>query len=152
MSVPYKPEGFQNVIPYLLVDEVENLMRFAKEVFDATEVECLKLPDGVTVIHAQIRIGDSVIMLGKASEHVPALPSTIYVYVEDTDATYNRALEAGALTVMEPSNMFYGDRNAGVEDGEGVTWWIATHLEDVSSEELARRAAESAQQRQNAEE
>jgi uncharacterized glyoxalase superfamily protein PhnB len=79
-------------------------------------------------------------MLGEATGQWKPRPSTLYLYVHDTDATYRRALEAGATSLMEPANQFYGDRNAGVQDPSGNFWWIATHVEDVSAEEMKRRA------------
>ena len=89
-----------------------------------------------------MRLGDSVVMIGQAREEWPARPAALYVYVEDTDAIYKRALAAGGRSVMEPRDTFYGDRNAGVEDPSGNQWWIATHVEDVPPEEMERRAKE----------
>ncbi len=80
-------------------------------------------------------------MLGEASGQWKPRPSTLYLYVNDTDATYHRAIEAGATSLKEPVNEFYGDRAAGVQDPVGNFWWIATHIEDVSPEEMQRRAA-----------
>jgi PhnB protein len=93
-------------------------------------------------MHAEVRIGDSILMMGEASEEFPPMPGSFYVYVEDTDAAYQRALDAGAETLMEPADQFYGDRNAGVWDSCGNSWWIATHIEDVPEEEIGRRARE----------
>jgi len=90
--------------------------------------------------HAEVRIGDSVIMLSDARDQWKPLQSAVYLYVPDTDVVYRRALEAGATSVMEPADQFYGDRNAGVQDPAGNFWWIGTHQEDVSREELERRA------------
>jgi uncharacterized glyoxalase superfamily protein PhnB len=96
-------------------------------------------PDG-TIMHAEVRIGDSPVMMGEArGEHKP-MPGSIYLYVDDTDATYRRALQAGATSLMEPADQFYGDRSASVVDPVGNHWFIATHIEDVPPEELARRA------------
>jgi len=86
-------------------------------------------PDG-SIGHAEVRIGDSVVMV----------PSAIYLYVKDADATCRRALQAGSISVMEPANQFWGDRQGGVRDPVGNYWWIATHIEDVSPEEMAKRA------------
>jgi PhnB protein len=90
-------------------------------------------------MHAELRIGDSVVMLADAAGDFKPLPCALYLYVPDADATYRRALEAGATSVMEPANQFYGDRNAGVKDPTGNQWWIGTHVEDVPPEEMARR-------------
>jgi PhnB protein len=96
------------------------------------------MPDG-TVMHAEIQIGNSRVMLGEAKgEHKPS-QSMLYLYVEDTDAMYKRAMQAGGISIMEPTNQFYGDRNAGVKDHCDNQWWIATHVEDVSAEEMEKR-------------
>lgn len=92
-------------------------------------------------MHAELRIGDSIVMLGDVAGEFKPMRSTIHLYVNDADTVYRRALQAGATSVREPADQFYGDRNAGVEDPCGNFWWIATHKEDVSPEELERRAA-----------
>ena len=141
MAVKPIPEGYHSVTPYLAVEGADKLLDFVKQAFDAVEVhECMRRPDG-TIHHAEVRIGDSVVMLGEATGQWKPRPSTLYLYVNDTDATYRRALEAGATSLMEPANQFYGDRNAGIQDPSGNFWWIATHVEDVSPEEMKRRAA-----------
>ena len=101
----------------------------------------MRLPDG-RVMHAQVRIGDSPIMMGQAREEWPAMPACIYLYVEDADAGYEKALAAGATSLEVPRDEFYGDRHGSVRDSQGNIWWIATHIEDVSPEEIERRAAE----------
>lgn len=138
-TVNYIPKGFHTVTPYLIVEGADKLIDFLKQSFGAEEVERIAGPDG-KVGHAEVRIGDSMIMMGEASGEWKPIPGSIYLYVKDTDAAYKHALEAGATSVMEPADQFYGDRNAGVRDVCGNTWWIATHIEDVSSEEIARRA------------
>jgi PhnB protein len=120
------------------VDGALKLIDFLKQVFNAKEEEVYKGPDG-RVIHAELRIGDSVIMLNDATPQFPALPTMINVYTENVDAAYKRALKAGATSLREPSNQFYGDRTGGVKDPHGNQWWIATHVEDVSREELEKR-------------
>ena len=127
-------------MPYLLVPSAPRLIDFLKQVFDAQEIHRTTLPDG-RVMHAQVRIGDSTVMMGEAQGDCPPMPAALYVYVNDTDAAYQRALAAGATSVMAPADQFYGDRNAGVKDAAGNLWWIATHIEDVSKEELDRRLA-----------
>lgn len=138
-TVSYIPKGYHTVTPYLIVEGADKVIDFVKQVFDAEEIERIPGPDG-KVGHAEVRIGDSVIMLGEAGGNWTAMPASIYLYLRDTDAAYKKALEAGATSVMEPSNQFYGDRNAGVKDPSGNMWWIATHVEDVSPEEIRRRA------------
>lgn len=139
MAVKPIPDGYHNVTPYLVVPGVARLIDFLKNAFGAQEIERMTRPDG-SVGHAEVRIGDSVVMMGEPAGEAPAMPATIYLYVEDTDAAYRRALEAGATSVMAPADQFYGDRNAGVKDPCGNQWWIATHVEDVPPEEMARRA------------
>jgi uncharacterized glyoxalase superfamily protein PhnB len=137
------PDGYHSVTPYLAVEGAEKLVEFAKRAFDAEVHECMRRPDG-TIHHAEIKIGDSIVMLADAFGPWKPRPSTLYLYVLDTDATYQRAIQAGATSMMEPADQFYGDRNAGVQDPSGNYWWIATHIEDVSPEELKRRAAAQA--------
>ena len=138
MSVKPIPEGFHSVSPYILVKDGAKLIEFLKSAFDAVQIERLETPDG-RVRHAQVKIGDSMVMLGEPQGE--AMPASLYLYVPDCDATYASAIEAGATSIMEPEDQFYGDRGAGVTDPCGNIWWIGTHIEDVSSEELERRAA-----------
>ena len=141
MSVIPVPEGYHTVTPYLVVHGIARLIDFLQQAFDAVEIHRMQRPDG-TVGHAEVQIGDSRVMMGEPMGDRPPMPATIYLYVEDTDAVYRRALSAGASSVMEPADQFYGDRNAGVKDPSDNLWWIATHIEDISPEELARRSAE----------
>ena len=140
MTVKPIPDGYHSVTPYLVVQGADKLIDFLKEAFEGTEVERMTRPDG-GVAHAEVRIGDSVIMMGEASGEFPAMPAMIYLYVNDADAVYKRALQARATSLEEPSDQFYGDRRAGVKDQFGNYWYMATHKEDVSPEEMARRAA-----------
>ena len=132
------PEGYHSLTPILTVEGASSLISFLKQVFDAKEEEVYKGPDG-RVIHAELIIGDSILMLSDANPEFPARPAMINVYTEDVDAAYKRALKAGATSLREPSNQFYGDRTGGVRDAHGNQWWIATHVEDVSQEELEKR-------------
>ena len=134
------PDGFHTITPYLTVPGVAKLIDFVKQAFDAKEIERMQRPDG-TVQHAEVKIGDSIVMMGEPQGQWTARPGTLYVYVDDVDSTYRRAIDAGARSLTEPADMFYGDRNAGVEDPSGNSWWIAKHIEDVSAEELQKRAA-----------
>jgi PhnB protein len=139
MAVNPRPDGYHAVTPYLVVDGAATLIDFLKDVFDAQEVMRLPAPEG-RMGHAEVRIGDSVVMLGDAhGDHKP-MQAMLHVYVPDADAIYRRALVAGATSVQEPANQFYGDRNAGVRDPCGNLWWIATRIEDVPPDELKRRA------------
>lgn len=140
MAVKPIPDGFHSVTPYLIVQGVAKLIDFLKQSFEAEETMVRTTrPDG-TIMHAEVRIGDSIIMMGEPMGEFQPMPGSIYLYVNDTDAVYKRALQAGATSMMEPADQFYGDRNAGVKGPSGNIWWIATHIEDVSPEELAKRA------------
>jgi uncharacterized glyoxalase superfamily protein PhnB len=110
-----------------------------KKAFDAKETDRYSMPDG-SIGHEEIRLGDSVIMLSEAlgGEYKPTTAG-MHLYVENCDATYQRALKAGATSTMQPADQFYGDRSAGVKDPFGNHWWIATHKEDLSKEEIIRR-------------
>lgn len=142
MTVQPIPEGYSSVTPYLVVPGVDGVLSFVQTVFDAEITgEPIRRPDG-SVMHAEVRIGDARVMMGEPTGDMPPLPAMLYVYVEDTDATYARALAAGGESVMEPADQFYGDRNAGVRGPGGTMWWMGTHVEDVSEEEIRRRAAE----------
>lgn len=138
MAVKYKPAGFHTVTPYLTVEGVDKLINFLQRTFDAKVLERIVRNDG-TVANPTIRIGDSVIMTASAGDEYKAAPSSLYVYVADTDETYKKALEAGGKSLMEPADMFYGDRNAGVMDVCGNSWWFATHIEDVTEAEVQQR-------------
>jgi len=106
----------------------------------AKELLRMTNPDG-TIGHTELRIGDSVVMLGQASEQWKAMPCMLYLYVTDVDALYRRAVQAGGVSIKEPQDQFYGDRTAGVQDKNGNQWWLGMHIEDVSTEELQRRHA-----------
>ncbi|HLX64509.1 MAG TPA: VOC family protein [Planctomycetota bacterium] len=138
MAVKPIPDGFHTVTPYLLVPDGAKLIEFLKQAFAAKEIICHKTPDG-RVMHAQVQIGDSMVMLAEPPPGKPASVACFYLYVPDTDALYNSAMAAGGESLMAPADQFYGDRNAGVKDAFGNQWWIATHVEDVSDEEMKRR-------------
>ncbi|MBI3724357.1 VOC family protein [bacterium] len=132
------PDGFHSVTPYLVIRGVPKLIDFLKHAFGAKDMGRHERPDK-SVMHAQVRIGDSMVMMGEPQGDVAPKPAMLYLYVEDTDATYRRAIEAGGTSLMEPADQFYGDRNAGVKDSFGNQWWIATHKEDVSHAEMLKR-------------
>lgn len=138
MAVKPIPEGYHTVTPYLVVQKAEALIEFLKQGFEAKEMRRTLHPEGC-IMNAEVRIGDSVIMMSEARGEFKSMPSMIYLYVENTDATYERALQAGGTSMMEPKDEFWGDRSASVKDPSGNHWWIATHQEDVSSEELEKR-------------
>ncbi len=140
MSVPPIPEGQQSVTPYLVVKDAAALIAFLKSAFDAKEMLCHARSDG-TIIHAQLKIGGSVVMMGEPMGDQQPMPAMLHLYVEAVDRVYQQALDAGATSIMPPADQFYGDRSGGVTDRHGNQWWIATHIEDVSNEEMARRMA-----------
>jgi PhnB protein len=146
MAVNPIPEGYRTVTPYLVVEGATNVLEFVKQAFGAEEKFRMDAPDG-KIGHAEVQIGDSIVMMGDAGEENPAMPAMIHLYVDDCDATYERALAAGGTSEREPTDQFYGDRSAGVRDTTGNLWWIATHVEDVSEDEMAKRieAATAAQ-------
>ena len=141
MAVQPIPDGYHTVTPYLTVPGADRLMTFLKGAFGAEEVFSMQRPDGA-LGHAEIRIGNSIVMLSEPTAECTPMPATLYLYVSDVDATYRRALEAGGTSVIEPADQFWGDRTGAVKDASGNCWWIATHVEDVSPGELERRAAE----------
>jgi uncharacterized glyoxalase superfamily protein PhnB len=145
MAVKAIPEGYHTITPYLVVQGAPKLIEFLKQAFEAQERERITQPNG-TIGHAEVKIGDSVVMMSEASDQWKPMPTGIYLYVNDSDAVYKRALQAGATSIMEPANQFYGDRSAGVRDPSGNHWWIATHQEDVPPEELKKRAEAAMQQ------
>jgi PhnB protein len=146
MAVKPIPEGYHSVTPYLLVDDAEGLIEFVKRAFGAQETLRMPGPNG-KIGHAEVRIGDSIVMLADASTSDRGTPfrAMVMVYVEDCDNTYQRALEAGGTSLREPTDQFYGDRSSAVRDRFGNDWWIHTHVEDVPPEEMARRAEQAAQ-------
>ena len=143
MAVNYRPDGYHDVTPYLVVDGAAKVIDFAVQVLGAQELMRLPGPDG-RIGHAELQVGDSRIMVADAPSPDKLTPAMLHVYVEDADATYRRGLDAGATSLREPRTEFYGDRSAGVRDSAGNQWYFATHVEDVSEAEMARRAAESA--------
>lgn len=139
MAVKPIPDGYHTVTPYLTVPDLPRMLEFATAAFDAHVYESIADDNGM-IRHAEMQIGDSRVMVGQARAEYPATASKLYLYVPDTDAVYARAIAAGARTILEPTDQFYGDRNAGIEDPQGNQWWIATHVEDVTPEEMERRA------------
>jgi len=141
MSVKPIPEGYHTLTPYLSVKDARAFINFAKKALGAEEIYCTNSEDG-KVMHAEIKIGDSMMMVSETGEKNPATICNFYLYVPDTDASYKKAIDAGAVSTMEPSDQFYGDRTAGVKDSFGLNWWFGTHVEDVSPEEMEKRMKE----------
>jgi PhnB protein len=132
----YVPQGHNCVCPYVHASDVGKLIEFLESTFEATKLFEMAGPDG-RIAHAEVRIDDSIVMMGSPPPG-KAMPAQIHCYVKDVDATYKRALGAGAKSVREPQDMFYGDRIAGVADPWGNQWFMATHVHDASPEELER--------------
>ena len=123
--MPDTLEPYRTLTPYLVVPDADAEMNFLRSAFGATEVSCQRNNDQ-SVMHAELKIGDSLVMLGQASREWKALPAALYVWVPDVDAVYARALEAGATSQSAPEDKPYGHRNAGVVDRNGITWWIGS--------------------------
>jgi PhnB protein len=138
MAVKPVPDGYSTVSPYLIVADPAVTIDFLKATYGAVERERMS-DDSGAIRHAEVAIGESVIMMGGARPDWPAMPCMTHVYVPDVDAAYARALEAGATAIMPPADQFYGDRSGGVRGPDGNLWWMATHVEDVSPEEILRR-------------
>jgi uncharacterized glyoxalase superfamily protein PhnB len=132
------PDGYPAVAPYLVARGVPRLIEFLEEAFGAVEIGRHTQPDG-RVMHAEVRIRDSVLMMGEASEQWPPVACNLHLYVEDVDAVFQKAVKAGGTVIREVADQFYGDRSGGVTDPVGNMWWISTHVEDVSREEMERR-------------
>jgi PhnB protein len=142
------PEGYHTATPYLIITNAAKAIEFYKEVFGAKELDRLATPDG-KVGHAEIQIGDSRIMLAdefpewdaRSPKTIGGSPVVIMLYVEDVDAVVQRAVAAGARLFKPVTDQFYGDRSGTITDPFGHKWTIATHIEDVSPEEMKKRAA-----------
>ena len=139
MAVKPIPDGFHSVTPELNVKGAAKLIDFMKQAFAAEEVMRMPGPGGA-LMHAEVKIGDSIVMMSDAVREAP-MPGSVFLYVNDVDAVYKRALQAGATSQLEPTDMFWGDRFASVKDSFGNKWGMATHKEDVPPEEMPKRAA-----------
>ena len=144
MPVKPIPDGYHTVTPYITVDDAGEVIEFLKKAFDAQETFAMRDDHG-KVRHAEVKVGNSMVMLGSSHDQWKARPANFYIYVEDVDAVYRKAVAAGGKSLNEPQTQFYGDRHGGVTDSQGNNWWIATHVEDVPAEELDRRAKEWAE-------
>lgn len=143
MAVKPIPDGYHTITPYLIVEKASEVIKFLKEAFDAKEpFPAMQSPDG-KIMHAELLIGNSHVMISEACPEKQKNPTMLYLYVEDVDKVYDKAIKAGGKSVKEPMNQFYGDRSGGVKDVSGNEWWIATHVEDVPEEEMGKRAQEA---------
>ncbi len=149
MSVKAQPDGYHSITPYLIADDAAAAIAFYKTAFGATELMRLPGPGG-KVMHAEIKIGDSPVMLAdefpemgiRSAKSFGGSPVTILIYTEDADAMFAQAIAAGATETKPLADQFYGDRSGTVEDPFGHTWTIATHTEDLAPEEIERRFQE----------
>jgi PhnB protein len=148
MAVKYIPEGYHNATPYLIIKGAARAIDFYKQVFGATELMRFPGPGG-SIGHAEIKIGDSPIMLAdeapqmgyRSPQSIGGTPVSLMLYVQDVDKVVDRAVKAGARLERPVADQFYGDRNGTIQDPFGHVWTIGTHKEDVSPEEMQRRAA-----------
>lgn len=123
----YKPDDYTSVAPYLIVNGAAATIQFLVLAFDAVALREFPTADG-RIMHAEVRIDDTVLMLADSPNGQSAVPANVHVYVPDVDTTYNRAIEAGAASVQAPEDKDDGDRRGGVQDAGGTIWWIATKL------------------------
>ncbi len=127
MSTTYKPNNYNSLSPYLIVDGAQATIDFLKQAFDAVEQRIYPNDDG-TIMHAEVQIDDTIVMLTDSAEGWPAIPAMVHIYVRDVDETYRCALAAGATSVQEPVQKEDEDKRGGVKDAGGTTWWIATQV------------------------
>ena len=137
------PDGFHTVQVFHMVPDVGVYMDFLLAAFDGTEIERVSAPDG-TVMHGEVRIGDSVVMIGSACNGGEPTKAILYLYVPDADAAYERAMAAGAVSHEVPTDQFYGDRVGTVYDAHGNMWCLATRRETLSEAEIEQRMAQAA--------
>lgn len=128
MTAEFKPSGYNSVSPYLVVSDAAATILFLQKTFDAVEIRRFAGPDG-RVMHAEVRIDDTVVMLADGSPGWPAIEAHVHVYVADVDDSYRRAIAAGAVSIQEPVKKEDADRRCGVKEEGGPTWWIATKVE-----------------------
>lgn len=142
------PPGYHSVTPYLVVRDGARAIDFYKQSFGATEIARMGTPDG-KIAHAELKIGDSMIMLSdemmgnRSPESLGGSPVSIFLYIENVDSVFNQAVKAGAKSDMPPADMFWGDRYGKLTDPFGHVWGLATHIEDVAPAEMEKRAKES---------
>ena len=147
-SVRPIPEGYHSVTPALLVRGAAEAIDFYTRAFGARELGRMPAPDGQRIWHAELQIGDARLMLadefpemgGHAPESLGGTPVSLHLYVEDADAVIQRAVDAGATVIQPPMDAFWGDRYGRIKDPFGHEWGVATHIEDVSEEEMRQRA------------
>lgn len=125
MTSGAKPEGYSTVSPYLVVDDAERAIDFMRRVFGAVDLGRTAGKDG-RIARAELRIGDTIVMVADSTDRWAAMPAHVHVYVDSVDATYEAGVEAGAFSVLPPSQKDGGERRCGFRDASGTTWWVAT--------------------------
>ena len=146
MAVKPIPDGYHTVTPYLMVEGASDALAFYKKAFGAAERYRMTAPDGKRLMHAEFQIGDSVIMIGDTFPEFGgggALSAGLHLYVSNVDAAFRKAVAAGATVVMPVADMFWGDRFGKLRDPFGQNWSIATHVRDVSPDEMKAEAAKA---------
>jgi PhnB protein len=141
-KVPHIPAGYHTLTPFLALEDAHKAIEFYTRAFGARERMRMHGPDG-KIAHAELQVGDSILMITEA-QNEPVTSASLYFYVPNVDEVVSRAAAAGAQVAMPPADMFWGDRFGRVIDPFGVRWGIATHQEDVSADDVVRRAAEAA--------
>lgn len=141
MAVKAIPDGYHSITPYLVVNSAAEVIDFIKKAFGGQELMRMPGPKG-TVAHAEVKVGDSILMIADAGGAHPPRPGLLMLYVPNVDEVYKKAVAAGGKPEREPADQFYGDRSGAVVDPGGNQWWIATHVEDVPDDEMKRRAQE----------
>ena len=151
MSIKPIPDGFSTATPTITVREAANAIEFYKKAFDAQEIFRFPGPDGKTIMHAEIKIGNSIIMLNdempqmncNSPQSIGGTGSSIFLYVNDADMTFNKAVSNGAKPLMPLSDAFWGDRFGSIQDPFGHVWSIATHKKDMTPEEIKKAGQEA---------
>jgi PhnB protein len=143
MAVKPVPEGYTTVTPWIISRDTAQLIDYLKEAFDAEETARLAGRDG-RIEHAEVRIGDAVVMMFDTKPGWPPTPGFLRLYVTDADAVHHKAVTAGGTSVTEVTHLFFGDRVGRVRDPLGNLWWIQTHIEDLTPQEMERRLGDPA--------
>jgi len=146
-NVKRVPDGYHTVTPHLIVKGAQEALEFYKKAFGAQEIARMPGPDGKSIMHAELKIGDSILMLcdecpemgAQSPTSLGGTPLSLYLYFEDVDAAFDRAVKAGATVKMPLSDAFWGDRYGQVSDPFGHSWSMASHIEDLSMEEIKKR-------------
>jgi PhnB protein len=141
MAIKPIPEGYHTITPYISVKGADEFIKMVGKAFGGKEVYRMSYDDG-RVMHAEVKIGDSHIMLNESTVKNPPSNILFNLYVENVDEVFKKAVDAGCTSLQEPTLQFYGDKAGGVKDKFGIQWWISTHVEDVSPEEMKKREEE----------